>query len=194
MLFIYVETLLLNSKYPVDLPSYSFNVWEWDSSVDVSGTWKIENDDDAHPLQTTKISCEKREKICRSHTALLSTLSSGLFSRPFLYILNDTYDIIKWDDTEIIFVDDSPSCVSYVHSINRLTKQVTGLRTKKVPAQDDLCKTIFEKEIKIKLVDGFINLMEERQKEGVSLIVLSSLPTVFFLALLYLIWRKPRQH
>ena len=82
----------------------------------------------------------------------------------FLNLETNVYDIVKWNDSQIIYVDDFPQCVSYIYTIDRLTKQVNGIRKPKKGADANLCESIEKRDMRLKLVDGLVVWKQERNK------------------------------
>jgi hypothetical protein len=100
------------------------NVFSYDDSYAVAeGTWVIENEKSAYPLQTSKIICSRQTKIC--------TVATAKVFNSMLFVDNDSFGIAEWNRGRIVFLDDSPSCVTYIYTIDTLTKSVQSIRQKR---------------------------------------------------------------
>lgn len=139
---------VVESRVPVDLSPFSNVIVVDDSYVSAKGTWVIEGDRQAYPLQTTEIICERELMRCTSATAQITGRS--------LSVNVDTYEVASWEKTRIVFVNTAPTCANYIFTIDFPTKAVSGLRKKKssgpsVPAD---CNTL-DKELRLSLRTGF---------------------------------------
>lgn len=139
---------------PASLPSFYITSERsaWDRGyVTASGTWVMELPDVmANPIRTSKIVCIYADKICREATAEFT----HLFSKQ-LNIHVDIHDVVKWDSDQIVYVNDEAICNVYFYYLNRVTKQVTGVRKSKKDAPKDICDKYTDNEIRLKLADGF---------------------------------------
>lgn len=148
IILLFATGAVVDSRVPIDLSPFSnVNVVD-DKYVSASGTWVIEGDSQANPLQTTEIICERELMRCTSATAQI--MGRGL------HVNLDTYEVVEWGKTRIVFVDTAPTCANYVFTIDFPTKAVSGLRKKKpsgpsVPAN---CNTL-DKELRLSLRTGF---------------------------------------
>lgn len=139
---------------PASLPRFYIttdrNLWDR-GYVSASGTWVMESPDEmANPIRTSKITCVYRDKVCRESTAEIT----NLFSRQ-LSLNTDIHQIIKWDSDQIVYENDESICNVYYYFLNRVTKQVTGIRKPKKDAPKDTCGKYEERDIKLNLVNGF---------------------------------------
>jgi hypothetical protein len=134
-------------RVPVTLPSMS--IVRVDGLVRVQGTWTIEGDSQASPLQTTEIDCWVESRTCQSATATIS--KSGR-----LDVLLKPLPVQQWTDSQIEFTDDSPLYVRYVYTINTATKSVSGIRQRKHTERDQAfgCDQL-EEEFRLTMRDGF---------------------------------------
>lgn len=149
---------VVDSRVPIDLSPFSnVNVVD-DKYVSASGTWVIEGDSQAYPLQTTEIICERELMRCTSATAQI--MGRGL------HVNLDTYEVVEWEKTHIVFVDTAPTCATYVFTIDFPTKAVSGLRKKKPsgPSVSAGCNTL-DKELRLSLRTGF-NVSESLKDEA----------------------------
>jgi hypothetical protein len=139
---------VMQSRVPVNLAPFSSVTVLSDGYVNATGTWVVEGDSQGFPLQTTELSCERELKRCTSATAQLML---GAQMRVHL----DTYEVVNWEKTRIVFVDTAPSCVNYVYTIDLATKAVSSVRTRKPNATGVLgdCAT-YDKELRLSLRGG----------------------------------------
>jgi hypothetical protein len=144
---LFLAAIVAKLSVPVTLPSMS--VVQVDGLVRVQGTWTIEGELQASPLQTTEIDCWAESRTCQSATATVS--KSGR-----LDVLLDPLPVRQWTDSHIEFTDDSPSCVRYVYTINTVTKSVSGIRQRKHTDRDPVlgCDQLNE-ELRLTMHDGF---------------------------------------
>ena len=171
-------------KFPVKLPGKFLSTGNWNQWIIASGTWTIDNAKPGAPFQTTEIYCDRNEKECVTVTAEI------VFGT--LKVTKDTHYVKKWDDTEIIAINDFARCFRYVYSINRLTEQVTGLRTKKpvTPENAEFCGKFSDDNLQLRLIDGSKWYWEEWSKAQLPLYLLL-LPAVTILVVgLFFIWRR----
>lgn len=152
-----VASAVVQDRVPVSLSPSKLVYGNQDSYAHASGTWVLENDDQAFPLQTTEIRCEKELRRCTAGTAMVMLGKQ-------LHVDVTFYEIIAWEKSRVVFTDDSPSCVSYVYTIDLVTKVANGVRTKKKDAKGAECAN-YEKELKLNLQDGFHVAYALQQKQ-----------------------------
>lgn len=179
---LYVE----NEAAPVSLPRFYVTTdnYLWDRGyVTASGTWVMEAPDKmANPMRTSKIVCILRDRVCRESTAEITNYYSKLLNLEF-----DVHDILKWDADQIAYTNDSSICNVYYYYINRVTKQVTGVRKPKNNAPKDTCDHSDKHEIKLNLANGFDIYWDARQKSMSPFLRLAPL-AIFLLSYIYLLW------
>lgn len=136
-------------RVPVDLSTFSVSA-VGDDYVRANGTWVIEGQKQAFPLQTTEIWCEREMKRCTSATA-------QVVEGALMFVDLGLYDIISWEKSRIVFVDDSPGCVRYVYTIDPVTKFANGVRKKKTNTDGAIgdC-TAIDQELRLSLKSGFL--------------------------------------
>ena len=107
---------IVNSLTPIKLPvGPHVYVDAWDRGfVSATGTWTMENDRPAFPVQTSNIRCYRDDKSC---TAAQAEIAFG----DTLHLETYNYDITKWDNTTILFRTDA-ACVEYIYTIDRANK------------------------------------------------------------------------
>ncbi len=131
-----------------------FHVINVGDLVSVEGTWIFENEDNADPIQKTKIICHKSSGRCWMATARVSmpgTSSFGTYMAQ-LYVDIEEYPITKWSNYEVQAENDDSRCVSYTLTINTQKKAVHMFRRGK---GNKGCERIAESPSILKLVDGF---------------------------------------
>lgn len=138
---------LIDSQTQVRLPSGVFvDTDAWESGyVSAEGSFTIDNDRPAFPIQTTKIRCYRDEKSC---TAAKAEIAFG----KTLNLELSTHDISLWNDTTVLFREDA-LCVQYIYTIDRANKRVVGTRTKKPNVNG--CEIFENKPLTLSLVNGF---------------------------------------
>lgn len=182
------------SRVPVNLPSFELfaddSLWNKFGYVIAKGTWIIEGGDMANPLSTSEIECIKSEKICRDATAIVSNF--GILEAPILNVDKTSFQILKWDDSQIIYTDTQPSCTYYLYTINRITKEVSGVRKTKANTDPKACESIEKKDLNLRLVDGFKVYKTKLEKVTNMTLVWAVLigGLIFWLGGIYLIWKK----
>jgi hypothetical protein len=136
----------------------------WDRGfIAANGTWTIESQGHAFPLNTSEIRCVKSDGLCYAAEARVSDgyLTAGL----------ELYDIKKWDSTTLEFVTEA-ACVTYAYVINRSTEKLTGRRLK-TATTDPTCQLIvLEPDLKLSFVNGLDvvrNLHDQHAPTGFSI-------------------------
>jgi hypothetical protein len=118
----------------------------WDRGfVSAEGTFVIENDRQAFPLQITKMHCYRDEKACT-----VAMAEVGFYDT--LYLELSTHAVSLWNSTTIHVRTDT-SCVEYVYTIDRANKRVLGTRSKKQGVTS--CDLIDSKPLTLTLANGF---------------------------------------
>lgn len=156
VVIVMIASAVVQDRVPVSLSPSKLVYGMQDSYAVASGTWVLENDEQAFPLQTTQIRCEKELKRCTAGTAMVMLGRQLTVDVTF-------YDIIAWDKSRVVFTDDSPRCVSYVYTIDLVTKVANGVRSKKKGATSAECAA-YDKELRLNLQDGFHEAYALQQK------------------------------
>ena len=119
-------------KVPVSLAGNGrVEVGTWDSGVVVAqGTWTIDGQRHAYPMNMSEIHCVRQERRCYTAEARLTDR--------YLTAELEQYDIWKWDNSTLEFGAEK-GCVTYVYAINRSTERLAGRRIKKNPLPE-LCE------------------------------------------------------
>lgn len=140
-----VSESYVKDNVPVLLGGHHIFTDLWDSGyVSLTGTWVMDNSAPAFPLQVSEIVCHQESKDCVESRAEVAGRT--------LVVSQDRYQITQWDARNLTYIS-SADCVDYVYSVDRLTKQVSGIRTIK-SGMEDQCRDV-EKELKLRLTDGF---------------------------------------
>jgi len=145
ILFVAME--LVGAMVPVYLPSLSVQTGSWNEYASAQGTWTMDNDELAAPLQSTNIVCRRYNMTC---TAAQAEISSNMLHSE-LY----DYEVMQWDNDVIIFKNTSSDCVDYTYTINRVNERVIATRTTKKTQSDGCLVDISPKPINLTLTDGF---------------------------------------
>jgi hypothetical protein len=149
--------------------------------VSAEGTWTIDGDKHAFPINMSKILCYK-DRYCYSSEAHLSD--------NYLVAELELYEITKWDETTLEFIKDA-DCVSYVYVINRSTEKLTGRRVAKKGTDNPSCD-IASPDLKLSFVRGTA-VVNQLQSENAPKIQSTVLATIWGLFILIWIWRVIRR-
>lgn len=152
-------------KVPVSVGGYHVYTNSWDRGyVSLRGTWVMDNSKPAFPLQVSEIVCHLDSKDCIESRAEVAG--------SILLVNQDRYQISQWDGRNLTYISNA-DCVDYVYSVDRITKQVSGIRTIKTGMADQC--TDIEKELQLRLTDGFNvywKLQEEARPIAINITVL----------------------
>ena len=155
-LFLAITETYVYTKVPV-IPISSVNNHDtfWNEGYVVfEGTWVITEDENATPLNVSKIVCRKERNECVESRAYI-------FNNNYLKVESDTHEIVKWGD-DIIIYKNSAGCVDYTYTATRNPVQVAGVR-KSLNKQDGLCLNISPL-LKLRLDRGFDVWQKEQTK------------------------------
>jgi hypothetical protein len=150
--------------------------------VAADGTWTIDGEKHAFPLNTSEIRCFKENSVCYGAQAQLSD--------NYLAAYLEFYKITKWDDSTLEFVEDA-SCVSYVYVINRSVEKLTGRRVAKT-TDDPTCQLTERSDLRLSFVSGS-EVVDKLRSEYASTIQSTVLATAWATFILFLIWRVARK-
>lgn len=152
-------------EVPISVGGHHVNTGSWDRGyVSFRGTWVMDRSKPAYPLQVSEIVCQLERNDCIESRAEVAGST--------LLVNQDRYEIARWDGHNLTYVSDA-DCVDYVYSVDRLTKQVSGIRTIKAGMEDQCPDT--EKELKLRLTEGFDvywKLQEEARPTVINITVL----------------------
>ena len=134
----------VNTKFIPYLSPFKVFTELWDSGyVKAEGTWIIEQDEMARPIQTTVIECDNVAKECSEATAELDDES--------LRVDTNRHKIERWDAHEIVTAPLGFLCVRYTMRILREQQSVKASRIKtKIEGE---CKYVTS-ELRLRLDDG----------------------------------------
>ena len=187
----------IRDAVPVSLPMFTLNtddlLWNKVGYVSAKGTWTfVAPDVMGGPFRTSSITCDKRQGECRESIAALQEIGSGT---PFLNAILESYQILKWDNSQIIYTENKAECVYFIYTINRITKEVSGVRRPKPNGDQKLCEFTEKKEMQLRLVDGLEVVRSETAKVDSTAFIWIALGSsgLAWLIGLYFIWRKPKK-
>jgi hypothetical protein len=142
-----VAAAFVQTMVPVSLPMLTVSTRGWGEYVSARGTWTMDNDKPAFPLQTSEITCRRYNMTCISAQAEVF--------RDMLNVELYDYEVTRWDSDVILFKNTSSNCVDYTYTINRVNQRVIGTRTTKKTKEDGCLADISTKPINLTLTDGF---------------------------------------
>lgn len=181
------STIFASSSVPAMLGnSRSVYTQSWDDFgyVLARGTWVMDNDDIASPLNEVRIGCYRDMGECFVATAELMPMSTS--TRPLLVADLARFPITRWDRDIIIF-SEANDCVVYSVTINRVTESVTARREPDPNRYEGACVVPLDGVVLTSLQDGhqvFGDLLREDER--------NQSPWIWF-ALgawsLYMLWR-----
>jgi hypothetical protein len=139
---------LVNSS-PISLRPKRVFTERWDrGDVSADGTWTVAGEPMVWPEQTSNITCDRAQAVCREATALIS----GRGASRMLTVELHTYEIERWNDEEIVTKPLQFGCTGTVRRWNRTQKSVTGLRS--TTSNEGSCRTVEREEVALVLEDG----------------------------------------
>jgi peptidoglycan hydrolase-like protein with peptidoglycan-binding domain len=98
-----------------------------DDFVVVDGTWTLDGDDIAYPVNTSKISCLRYESECRVMQALLQVPSIDSKDESYYLMLDEgSYRVVSWTDSEVV-ARSSGTCRTVLLTINLNSSEVFEL-------------------------------------------------------------------
>jgi len=139
---------LVNS-IPISLRPKQVFTERWErGSVSADGTWTVAGEPMVWPEQTSTITCDRAQAVCREATALIS----GKGPTRILTVELHTYEIERWNDEEIITKPLQFGCTGTVRRWNRIQKTVTGVRS--TTSNEGSCREVEREEVDLTLEDG----------------------------------------
>ena len=177
--------LYISSEVPVSILGQGrVDTRSWDQGFVVAdGTWAIDGEKHAFPLNVSEIRCIKQDRQCYAAGARLQDnwLTADL----------DFYNITKWDDDTLEFVTDA-TCISYLYVISRNTEKLTGRRGAKT-TDDPVCKSIgVSPELRLSFVNG-LDVVRKLRDEAAPTMISSAVATIWSVLILIWIWRVVRR-
>jgi putative peptidoglycan binding protein len=149
-----LDDQLLNSS-PLSLQPKRVFVEQWTRGfVSADGTWTVTGEDLPSPEQTSNISCDRAQAVCREATARVSRNGSSRLLSVDVY----TYEIERWNDEEIVTKPLQFGCSGTLHRWSRSEKSVTGVRS--MTSNEGSCRAFERQEVQLVLEDG--NAVAER--------------------------------
>ena len=153
---------LVNSS-PISLRPKRVFMERWDrGDVPADGTWTVAGEPMVWPEQTSNITCDRAQAVCREATALISGKGSSRILTVELY----TYEIERWNDEEIVTKPLQFGCTGTVRRWNRTRKSVTGVRS--TTSNEGSCREVEREEVDLVLEDGndVSRKLTEKQREA----------------------------
>ena len=159
------------------------NVGTWDSGyVSTMGTWVIDQEQHASPLNASEIRCYRDQRECYEAQA---SIFSGYLT-PAL----ERYPITRWDASSIEFGNNLP-CVIYTYVIDRATQKLSGRRLKKEAAPGE-CDLIIQNDLRLSFVNG-LDVVNQLRREKAPTAVFLIIGAAFTLLMLAWMWKVVRR-
>ena len=145
------------------IPIYisSQHVADIGNTVEAVGTW--DSEENAFPLQLTKLRCFEQSMDCVLATAVLSVPTNGSNNQGSLRLELDFITVTRWDELEIHAEIKNSKCVSYTLIIVRKSKEVFQIRRGKGL---EGCEGIATSPVIIRLKSGFSIAYEFWKKQN----------------------------
>ena len=180
-----LHLLVVSHNVPVIPLSFGRVITDsWDQGfVAADGTWTIDGEKHAFPLNSSQIRCFKESSVCYAAQAQLS-------SDNYLAAYLEFYKITKWDNSTLEFVEDA-ICVSYVYVINRSVEKLTGRRVAKA-TDDPTCQLTERSDLRLSFVSGS-EVVDKLRSQYAPIIQSTLLATAWAMFILFLIWRVARK-
>lgn len=140
-------------KNIISLPSYSYtDLKEYGYDyISVRGTLVSDGKDGvASDLNTNEFICDRSKKTCE-------LIQAEIFDDSLLGLYNETFDIESWDANFIVFktLSENQSCVTWTWRIDRVKKELIGVREKASNYDFEKCMGIGLEKFTVKVVDGW---------------------------------------
>ncbi|HVH29834.1 MAG TPA: peptidoglycan-binding domain-containing protein [Vicinamibacterales bacterium] len=160
---------------PIGLQPKTIITDRWDRGfVSADGTWTAVSGDLASPEQTSNITCERAQAICREARATISGRGSARLLTVDLY----TFEIELWNEREIVTKPLQFGCAATVHQWSRNPTSVTSVQRTNSDAGS--CREVQRLENNLVLDDGngVSQRLAEKQQEAWRRIVQISPATI----------------
>lgn len=149
---IYVGIQASRIENQISLPSFGYHdLREYGYDViSVSGTLAgMEGGNIANRLNTNEFTCNRATGTCRLAQAEIG--SGG-----FLWVYAETFDIASWDSNFVVFKTQpgSLACAAWTYRIDRIKKELIGIREKANGYDSDRCAGIGLEKFSVKIIDG----------------------------------------
>jgi len=143
-----LDDQMLNSS-PISLQPKRVFVDQWTRGfVSADGTWTVAGEDLPSSEQTSSISCDRSQAVCRESTARVSRSGTARLLSVDVY----TYEIERWNDEEIVTKPLQFGCSGTMHRWIRSEKSVTGVR--RTTSNEGSCRAFERREAQLVLEDG----------------------------------------
>ncbi len=156
---------------PVNLPTFTkINIYSDDGYVSTEGTWVLEGEQIAWPIQTTKITCRRDTRECVEITARLTVPGVDEDGDSYmLHVDSRSWSVLSWDSNQII-ARDPGRCRTAVLTVGLQSQEVyeiTSNNEGKECSESPLRGLSLEKPRMARLVAGYelsTNFWEVRRK------------------------------
>lgn len=140
-------------KNSINLPPYSYTDLEYGLDyITVAGTLTSDGDTGiASELNTNEFTCDRARGTCE-------LVQAELFDDNFLNVYAETFNIESWDSNFIVFKTQSInalSCVAWTYRIDRIKKELIGVRERASGYDHDRCMGIGSEKFMVKVVNGW---------------------------------------
>jgi len=108
------------------------------TTLDAVGRWSPDEESGGSPLlgpMSAEVRCFKTFRFCERLGAIVASASSSTT----VLVVQD-FEIARWDDKEILAIDDTAPCVTSALRVNFMAKTVQQSRALKTSAKDRSCK------------------------------------------------------
>ncbi len=145
-----------NLFYKINLPSYSYidlkDYGFTDEYITITGSFESEDESNkvSSKLNTIKIICDK--------TSDCKLMQAEIFMGNLLSIYDENFDIVSWDQNFIVFKTQdtkTKKCVEWTYRIDRVKKELIGVREKVSNYDYEFCKGMGENKFNVKVSDGW---------------------------------------
>ncbi len=130
------------------LPPATFEFKQWDTAIQVQGTWVRKDAPTTDSVHTSKISCFRDQNQCIEATAILLNKTT-----PVLEVLTDVHTIKEWDEDKLVTeaYDGEPCTVSILRIIR---KEKTVFRFTAYQQGKGVCAQVHTEDVQYQLVNG----------------------------------------
>lgn len=143
-----LDDQLLNSS-PIGLQPKRVFVDQWTRGfVSADGTWTAAGEELPSPEQTSNITCDRAQAVCREATARVSRNGTARLLSVDVF----TYEIERWNDEEIVTKPRQFGCSGTTERWSRSDKSVTGVRS--TTSNEGSCRAFERHEVQLVLEDG----------------------------------------
>ena len=108
------------------------------TTLDAVGRWSPDEESGGSPLlgpMSAEVRCFKTFRFCERLGAIVASVSSSTT----VLVVQD-FEIARWDNKEILAIDDTAPCVTSTLRINFMAKTVEQSRALKTSTKDRSCK------------------------------------------------------